>query len=151
MDRTMFERIERTRQGKVLVFTNGVFDVIHAGHVRLLTQARELGDLLVVGLNTDESARRLGKGPGRPVNGLEDRIAVVSALKPVDFVVSFDEDTPVGLIRALRPDVHVKGGDYHAEDLPETPTVESLGGRVVVLPLLEGRSSTATLRKLRGE
>lgn len=151
MDRTMFERIEVARQGKVLVFTNGVFDVIHAGHVHLLTQARVLGDLLVVGLNTDESAKRLGKGPDRPVNGLEDRMAVVAALKPVDFVVSFDQDTPVEVIRELRPEVHVKGGDYRAEDLPETPTVESLGGRVVVLPLLEGRSSTATLRKLRGE
>ena len=147
----MLGRIERARQGKVLVFTNGVFDVIHAGHVQLLTQARALGGLLVVGLNTDESVRRLGKAPDRPVNGLEDRMAVVGALKPVDFVVSFDEDTPVELIRALRPDVHVKGGDYRAEDLPEAPTVESLGGRVVVLPLLEGRSSTATLRNLRGE
>ncbi|MEX2242543.1 MAG: D-glycero-beta-D-manno-heptose 1-phosphate adenylyltransferase [Fimbriimonadaceae bacterium] len=151
MRQDTLERIAEARQGRVLVFTNGVFDVLHAGHVRLLTQARALGDVLVVGLNTDASARRLGKGPDRPVNGLEDRVAVVAALKPVDFVVAFDEDTPSSLIENLRPDIHVKGGDYRAEDLPESAVVESYGGRVVVLPLLEGRSTTATLRKLRGE
>ena len=151
MRQDTLERIAKAREGRVQVFTNGVFDVLHAGHVRLLTQARALGDVLVVGLNTDASARRLGKGPDRPVNGLEDRAAVVAALRPVDFVVEFDEDTPSSLIESLRPDIHVKGGDYRAEDLPESAVVESYGGRVVVLPLLEGRSTTTTLRKLRGE
>jgi glycerol-3-phosphate cytidylyltransferase len=151
MRQDTLERIAEAREGRVLVFTNGVFDVLHAGHVRLLTQARALGDVLVVGLNTDASARRLGKGPDRPVNGLEDRVAVVAALKPVDFVVEFDEDTPVELIGAMRPDIHVKGGDYRAEDLPESAVVESYGGRIVVLPLLEGLSTTATLRKMQGE
>jgi glycerol-3-phosphate cytidylyltransferase len=151
MRQDTLERIAEARQGRVLVFTNGVYDVLHAGHVRLLAQARALGDLLVVGLNSDASARRLGKGPDRPVNGLEDRMSVVAALRPVDFVVEFDEDTPVELIGSMRPDIHVKGGDYRAEDLPESAVVESYGGRVVVLPLIEGLSSTATLRKLRGE
>jgi len=151
MRQDTLERIAKAREGRVLVFTNGVFDVLHAGHVRLLTQARALGDVLVVGLNTDASARRLGKGLDRPVNGLEDRAAVVAALRPVDFVVEFDEDTPSSLIESLRPDIHVKGGDYRAEDLPESAVVESYGGRVVVLPLLEGLSTTATLRKMQGE
>jgi glycerol-3-phosphate cytidylyltransferase len=151
MRQDTLDQIAGARKGRVLVFTNGVFDVLHAGHVRLLTQARALGDVLVVGLNTDASARRLGKGPDRPVNNLEDRMAVVAALKPVDFVVEFDEDTPVELIGAMRPDIHVKGGDYRAEDLPESAVVESYGGRVVVLPLLEGLSTTATLRKMQGE
>jgi rfaE bifunctional protein nucleotidyltransferase chain/domain len=147
----MRTEIEESRKGKVLVFTNGVFDVLHAGHVHLLSAARAHGDVLVVGVNTDESVRRLGKAPDRPVNPLEDRVAVLGALRSVDFVVPFDEDTPVELIRSLRPDVHVKGGDYCVEDLPETPVVKSYGGRVVVVPLLEGRSSTETLRRLRGE
>lgn len=151
MDNTMLDRIAKARKGKTLVFTSGVFDILHAGHVHLLTKARELGDLLVVGVNTDASVRRLGKGADRPINGLKDRIAVVEALKPVDFVLSFGEDTPVALIKKLRPDVHVKGGDYRAKDLPETPVVESYGGRVVVVRLLKGRSSTETLRRLRGE
>ena len=151
MVETVLEAISRAREGKTLVFTNGVFDVLHAGHVHLLTRSRALGDLLVVGLNSDASARRLGKGADRPVNSLEDRMAVVAALRPVDFVLGFDEDTPVALIEKLRPDVHVKGGDYRKEDLPETTVVESYGGRIVVIPLLEGRSSTETLRRLRGE
>jgi rfaE bifunctional protein nucleotidyltransferase chain/domain len=150
MDRLMdvWAEIEAARKGKKLVFTNGVFDVLHAGHVHLLNEASKLGDLLVVGLNSDNSVRQLGKGPERPINQLEDRMTVVSALKPVDFVVSFDETTPVALIQRLKPDVHVKGGDYQVEDLPETPVVRSYGGTVIVVPMLEGRSSTETLRRL---
>jgi rfaE bifunctional protein nucleotidyltransferase chain/domain len=147
----MLDRIARARKGKTLVFTSGVFDVVHAGHVHLLKKAREQGDLLVVGLNTDASVRRLNKGPDRPVNALRDRMAVIGAIRSVDFVLSFDEDTPVALIRKLRPDVHVKGGDYRKQDLAETPVVESYGGRVVVVRLLKGRSSTETLRRLRGK
>ena len=136
------------RQGKRLVFTNGVFDILHAGHVRYLAEARELGDILIVGLNDDASVRRLAKGPDRPINPLEDRAAVLEALRAVDGVVAFSDDTPIELIRALRPDVHVKGGDYDAKTLPETPLVRSYGGEVVILPLLPGRSTTGILGKL---
>ena len=134
--------------GRRLVFTNGVFDILHAGHVQYLAAARELGDLLIVGVNSDASVRLLGKGPNRPVNPLEDRAAVLAALRCVDGVVAFDELTPERLISELRPDVHVKGGDYRVEDLPEAKIVLGYGGEVKIIPLLEGRSTTATLRKL---
>ncbi|MEZ0326814.1 MAG: D-glycero-beta-D-manno-heptose 1-phosphate adenylyltransferase [Fimbriimonas sp.] len=136
------------RRSKRLVFTNGVFDILHAGHVQYLEAARRLGDVLIVGVNTDESVRRLGKGPDRPVNTLEDRITVLSALRAVDGVVAFGEDTPVSLIEALKPEVHVKGGDHDPEQMPETPVVRSYGGQVIILPTLEGRSTTETLRRL---
>lgn len=141
----------RLRQGRRLAFTNGVFDILHAGHVSYLRQARELGDLLIVGVNSDESVRRLGKGPNRPVNPLEDRIAVLEALRWVDGAVAFDEDTPEALIAILKPEVHVKGGDYRAEDLPETKIVRGYGGEVVILPFLEGRSTTGILERLGEE
>lgn len=136
------------REGRRLVFTNGVFDLLHAGHVRLLSEARALGDLLVVGVNDDASVRRLGKGSERPLNVLEDRIAVLEALRSVDAAVPFGEDTPEALIAALRPEVHVKGGDYREADLPEAALVRSYGGEVVLLPLLEGRSTTGLVRRL---
>lgn len=136
-------------QGKRVVFTNGVFDLLHAGHVQVLEAARALGDALVVGLNTDESVRRLGKGADRPINPLEDRAAVVAALRCVDAVVAFSEDDPSALLAELRPDVHVKGGDYDPETMPETPIVRGYGGEVVILPLLPGRSTTAMLAKAR--
>jgi rfaE bifunctional protein nucleotidyltransferase chain/domain len=136
------------RTGKRLVFTNGVFDLLHAGHVRYLQQARALGDLLIVGVNTDESVRRLSKGPDRPINSLEDRILILEALKSIDGAVAFDEDTPEALISLLKPEVHVKGGDYKEENLPEASVVRSYGGDVVILPLLPGRSTTYALRKL---
>lgn len=135
------------RHGRRLVFTNGVFDILHAGHVRYLAEARALGDLLLVGMNDDASVRRLGKGPERPINPLEDRAAVLGALRCIDGVVAFSEDTPIDLIRELRPEVHVKGGDYDVEGLPETPLVRSYGGEVVILPLLPGRSTTAILKR----
>lgn len=137
------------RQGKRLVFTNGVFDILHAGHVTYLQQARDLGDLLIVGMNSDDSVRRLNKGPERPINPLADRATVLSALRCVDGVVSFGEDTPVRLIEALHPEVHVKGGDYDADLLPETPIVRSYGGEVVIIPLLPGRSTTEILKRSR--
>jgi rfaE bifunctional protein nucleotidyltransferase chain/domain len=142
------EQALELRRGNRLVFTNGVFDVLHAGHVRYLREARQLGDLLIVGMNNDDSVRRLGKGPNRPINPLEDRMAVLSELRCVDAVVPFEEDTPEALISQLQPQVHVKGGDYRAEDLPETKTVGSYGGEVVILPLLDGRSSTNVLRRM---
>lgn len=137
------------RQGKRLVFTNGVFDILHAGHVRYLAEARELGDLLLVGMNDDAGVRRLGKGPERPINPLEDRAAVLEALRAVDGVIAFSEDTPIELIRALKPEVHVKGGDYEVDSLPETPIVRSYGGEVVILPLLAGRSTTRLAERLK--
>jgi rfaE bifunctional protein nucleotidyltransferase chain/domain len=135
--------------GKRIVFTNGCFDVVHRGHVAYLNQAKRLGDVLVVALNADEGVRRL-KGPDRPVNTLADRAAVIGALSCVDHVVGFADDTPVDLLRALRPDVYAKGGDYTPEMLPETPTVEAHGGRVVILDYLADRSTTATLERIRG-
>ena len=141
------EEALKLRHGKRLVFTNGVFDILHAGHVTYLEQARALGDLLIVGMNSDDSVRRLNKGPERPINPLEDRALVLSALRCVDGVIAFGEDTPVRLIEALRPEVHVKGGDYHADSLPETPFVRGYGGEVVIIPLLPGRSTTEILRR----
>ena len=138
----------RLRAGKKLVFTNGVFDILHAGHVGYLRSARALGDLLIVGLNGDASARGLAKGPNRPVNTLEDRAAVLAELRSVDGVVSFDERTPERLILALKPEVHVKGGDYKVEDLPEAAAVLACGGQVVIMPFLAGHSTTLILERL---
>lgn len=139
------------RQGKKLVFTNGVFDILHAGHVQYLRQARALGDLLIVGMNSDASTRMLNKAPDRPINTLDDRAAVLGELKCVDGVIAFEEQTPENLIALLKPEVHVKGGDYKVEDLPEAKIVHSYGGEVVILPFLSGRSTTETLKRLRGE
>jgi rfaE bifunctional protein nucleotidyltransferase chain/domain len=138
------------RAGRRVVLTNGCFDVVHAGHVVCLQEARALGDLLVVGLNSDASVRRL-KGPARPVNPQVDRARVVAGLRCVDHVVPFDEDTPMALIAALRPDVYVKGGDYTVAALPERSLVESYGGRVVVLPYLPGRSTSEIIARIRGD
>ena len=122
--------------------------MLHAGHVRYLTQARQLGDLLVVGVNSDDSVRMLGKGPERPIFALEDRLQVLRGLRAVDFAVPFEEKTPEALIERLKPDVHVKGGDYTEAQLPEAKIVRSYGGEVVILPLLEGRSTTIALKRL---
>ena len=143
-------RLRRPRERRV-VFTNGVFDILHRGHVTYLAGARALGDLLVVGVNTDASARRLAKGPGRPVNAEQDRAYVLAGLAAVDYVVLFDEDTPRELVAALLPDVLVKGGDYRKEDIVGGAEVEAAGGRVVVAPLVPGRSSTAIIERVRRE
>jgi len=131
------------------VFTNGVFDLLHRGHVTYLAQARALGACLVVALNSDASVRRLGKGDGRPVNGLEDRMALVAALAATDAVTWFDEDTPAVLIEALRPDVLVKGGDWPVDKIVGGRETLSRGGRVVSIPFEHQRSSTALLEKIR--
>lgn len=141
-------RLGRPRDPRV-VFTNGVFDVLHRGHVEYLAAARALGDVLVVGVNTDESARRLGKGPGRPVNPQEDRAYVLAGLAAVDYVTLFDEDTPRELVTALLPDVLVKGGDYTKEEIVGAAEVKAAGGRVVVAPLVPGRSTTSILERVR--
>jgi D-beta-D-heptose 7-phosphate kinase/D-beta-D-heptose 1-phosphate adenosyltransferase len=129
-----------------LVFTNGCFDIMHRGHVQLLVQARELGDRLLVGLNSDDSTRRL-KGSGRPLQPEIDRAACLAALECVDAVVVFDEDTPSDLIAALQPEIMVKGGDYTPEGLPERDVVEASGGKIVVLPYIEGISTTELLER----
>jgi glycerol-3-phosphate cytidylyltransferase len=144
-----WEQAARLREGRRLAFTNGVFDILHAGHVAYLSEARRLGDLLIVGLNTDESARSLGKEEGRPFHTLEERALVLAALRCVDGVVSFGERTPERLIEFLKPEVHVKGGDYDPEAMPETSLVRSYGGEVVILPFVPGLSTTEIARKLR--
>jgi rfaE bifunctional protein nucleotidyltransferase chain/domain len=131
------------------VFTNGVFDLLHRGHVTYLAQARALGACLVVALNSDASARRLGKGDGRPVNGLEDRMALVAALESVSAVTWFDEDTPAAIIEALKPEVLVKGGDWPAEKIVGAKETLARGGRVVSIPFEHQRSSTALLERIR--
>lgn len=145
------EEALRLRQNRRLVFTNGVFDVLHVGHCRLLQTAAGLGDILIVGLNSDDSVRRLGKGPRRPYNSLCDRAEVLSALRYVDAVVAFDETTPEALIGILKPEVHVKGGDYRPDDLPEAKIIREYGGEIVIFPTLEGKSSTAILREMGAE
>jgi D-beta-D-heptose 7-phosphate kinase/D-beta-D-heptose 1-phosphate adenosyltransferase len=132
-----------------IVFTNGVFDLLHPGHVTLLETARALGDALVVGVNTDASVRRLAKGPERPINAQEARARVLAALAAVDAVVLFDEDTPAGLIQALRPDVLVKGADYPRERIVGADFVEAHGGRVVRVPLVPDTSTTRIVERLR--
>lgn len=143
------ERIQfHRRQGRRIVFTNGVFDILHRGHITYLNRAKALGDLLVVAVNSDESVRRL-KGESRPINPLDDRMQVLEALSCVDLVVPFEEDTPEALISIVRPDVYVKGGDYSLGTLPEVPLVESLGGTVQILPYMEDRSTTGVIRRVR--
>lgn len=131
-----------------LVFTNGCFDILHAGHVLLLEKARALGDRLVVGLNSDAGVRSLAKGPGRPINHEGDRATVLAALGSVDAVVLFDEPTPLELIRLVRPEVLVKGADWEGKGVVGREVVEGAGGRVVLVPLEEGRSTTAIVEKL---
>lgn len=132
-----------------VVFTNGVFDMLHRGHVTYLAQAREQGASLVVALNTDASARRLGKGPDRPLNSEQDRAAVIAALESVSLVTFFDEDTPVELLGELRPLVYVKGGDYDMAQLAETRLVEGYGGRALAIPFVDGYSTTNLVKKIR--
>jgi len=140
----------RARQRGRVVFTNGVFDLLHRGHVDLLTIARSHGDALVVGINGDDSVRRL-KGPGRPVRAADDRAYVLAALAAVDAVVIFDDDTPLALIRALGPDVLVKGGDYTEATIVGAPDVRARGGEVVVVPLTPDQSTTAIMDQVRAK
>ena len=132
-----------------LVMTNGVFDILHRGHVTYLEQARQLGESLVVAVNSDASARRLGKGDGRPINGVDDRMAILAALAAVDLVVPFDDDTPRDLVVASAPDVLVKGGDYTAETTAGAAETLSRGGRFVAIPFEHDRSTTALVQRIR--
>jgi rfaE bifunctional protein nucleotidyltransferase chain/domain len=141
--------IDRWRAaGAVVIFTNGVFDLLHPGHVRYLQQARALGDMLVVGLNSDASVRR-NKGPQRPINAETERAEIVAALECVDAVVIFDEDTPAEIVRACQPDILVKGADWPADQIVGRDTVEARGGRVVRIPIEEGYSTTALLERIK--
>ena len=135
------------RTGRRIVFTNGCFDILHRGHITYLNRAKALGDILIVGLNSDESVRNL-KGPSRPINALEDRAQVLAALSCVDHIVPFDSSTPHDLIRRIKPDVFVKGGDYTRETLPEASLVDELGGRVEILPYLGSYSTTRVIEKI---
>lgn len=149
LDRTaVVERFGRPRD-RVVVFTNGVFDLLHRGHTAYLSAARALGDALVVGVNTDASARRLGKGDGRPFVSEADRAAVVAALESVDAVCLFAEDTPAALVEALLPDVLVKGGDYTHDRVVGREAVEAAGGRVELIPFLDGFSTTDLVGRIR--
>ena len=138
------------RLPRPLVFTNGVFDLLHRGHTTYLAQARALGASLLVAVNSDGSARRLGKGPDRPINTLADRMALVAALADVDLVTWFDEDTPLALIVAVKPDVLVKGGDWASDQIVGSAEVRGWGGTVHSIPFLHAHSTSATLAKIRG-
>ncbi|MCE5267276.1 MAG: D-glycero-beta-D-manno-heptose 1-phosphate adenylyltransferase [Planctomycetaceae bacterium] len=139
---------EHRENNRRIVLTNGCFDILHRGHVAYLEEARRLGDVLIVGVNTDASIRRL-KGKGRPINQLSDRIEVLSALSSVDHVVAMDDDTPHRLIQAVRPDVFVKGGDYTRDTLPEAELVERLGGAIKILPFVDRQSTTGIIQRIR--
>ncbi len=139
---------EKQRLGCKIVFTNGCFDILHAGHVTYLKEAKKLGDILVIGVNSDASVKRL-KGESRPVNPLEDRLALLSALECVDYVAPFQEDTPLELIKKVEPDVLVKGGDYQPDMIVGADEVMERGGEVRILPFVAGRSTTGIVEKIQ--
>jgi rfaE bifunctional protein nucleotidyltransferase chain/domain len=138
---------EERAKGRIIVTTNGCFDIIHAGHVSCIEAAKSCGDFLIVAVNTDETARRL-KGRGRPINTVEERMLILAALRPVDAVCSFAEDTPAEFLRAVRPDVHVKGGDYTPDRMPERDVVAEVGARIQIVPFVGGRSTTRLLDRI---
>ncbi len=137
------------RLPRPLVFTNGVFDILHRGHAEYLAAARALGEALLVGVNSDASARRLGKGAGRPLNGERDRAGLLAALESVSAVTLFDEDTPLALLARVRPELYVKGGDYDIETLAETRLVRGWGGRAQAIPFVPGYSTTSLVQRIR--
>ena len=137
-------------KGKHIITTNGCFDLLHVGHVRILKRARELGDVLIVGINSDKSVQKL-KGKARPITGQDDRAEILASLSSVDYVTIFSEDTPIEFLKAVRPDIHVKGSDYLACDLAETPVVESFGGAVQILELVPNRSTSSIVARIYAE
>ena len=149
IDRKNIPNLRGELAGKKIVFTNGCFDIIHVGHVRYLTTAKSFGDVLIVGLNTDESVRKL-KGNSRPINNQNDRAEVLLGLKAVDYVILFGEQTAENLIAELQPDIYVKGGDYTLDTLPEAKIVQSYGGRVEIVNLVAGKSTTNIIKKIEG-
>jgi len=143
------KKLEEWRmQGKRIVFTNGCFDLLHPGHINYLQKSRALGDVLIIGLNDDDSVRRL-KGPTRPINPLSDRAIMLTALKSVDMVVAFPEDTPLELIKSLMPDVLVKGGDYEPDNIVGGKEVRESGGEVIVMPFVDGHSSSELIERIK--
>lgn len=150
VSRELLARIcaELQQQGGTVVFTNGCFDILHAGHTTYLNRAKSLGEVLVVGVNSDDSVRRL-KGPSRPVNTQDDRAVVLSALRSVDYVCVFHEDTPLELITAIQPDVLVKGGDYSIDTIVGADVVLGRGGKVLSLPFVEGKSTTSVIERMK--
>ena len=149
IDRKNILNLRGQFKDKKIVFTNGCFDIIHVGHVRYLTTAKNFGDVLIVGLNTDESVRKL-KGATRPINNQDDRAEVLLGLKAVDHVIFFGEDTAENLIAELQPDIYVKGGDYTLDTLPEAKIVQAYGGRVEIVNLVAGKSTTNIIKKITG-
>jgi D-beta-D-heptose 7-phosphate kinase/D-beta-D-heptose 1-phosphate adenosyltransferase len=149
-DEMLKERERLRAAGARLVFTNGVFDLLHVGHVRYLAEARALGEALVVAINSDRTVREL-KGPGRPVFDQEERAEILAALRSVDYVVVFDDISPRSLIRKLLPDVLVKGGDYRIDEIHGREEVEEAGGKVISLPFVPGASTTSVLQKMKGQ
>ena len=133
--------------GKTIIFTNGCFDILHAGHVRYLQAARKLGNCLILGLNSDQSVRNL-KGPTRPINNQDDRAEVLSALSAVNYVVIFEEPTAENLIAQIKPNIYVKGGDYNVKDLPEATIVAQHGGQTILIPEVPGKSSSNIIKKI---
>ena len=150
IDRDYLEEVilKEKQQNKKIVSTNGCFDILHVGHVRYLQESQKQGDILVVCLNSDSSVKRL-KGESRPLNSESDRAEVLAALACVDYVVIFEEDTPCNLIEIIKPDVHTKGGDYNPDNLPETQVIRANGGDLVFINFVEGKSTTATIEKMK--
>jgi len=147
--REMAGRLSRSLhiKGQKLVFTNGCFDILHIGHVRYLEEAKSLGDVLIVGINSDRSTK-IQKGPGRPLINQDERAKIVSSLYSVDYAIIFDEDTPIQLISELEPDIHVKGGDYKIQNLPEYDVVNSYGGKIQILSYINGKSTTNIIKQI---
>ena len=144
-------RIEQNRkEGRKIVFTNGCFDILHPGHVDYLSQARDLGDFLVLGLNTDSSVKKLDKAPDRPINNEHARALVLAGLACVDAIVLFDDETPYEIIKYLQPDILVKGDDYQIENIVGYDVVKARGGQVITIPMLKGYSTTLLIKKIRG-
>lgn len=141
---------EEKKQGKRIVFTNGCFDIIHVGHVTYLKKAKDLGDILVIGLNSDSSVKKL-KGPSRPINNQDDRAIVLSALKFVDYIIIFEEETPLKLVKSITPDIIVKGGDYKEEDVVGGEFIQSIGGKVIIIPFVDGKSTTNIINKMKSD
>lgn len=142
-------KLSQIKSNSPLVFTNGCFDILHRGHVTYLSQARRLGNSMIVALNTDASVKRLGKGDDRPMNTLEDRLCVIASLEDVDYVTYFDEDTPLNLILMIKPDILVKGGDWEINQIVGSKEILELGGKVYSIPFMYNTSTTKLINKIR--
>jgi len=149
LDQNLEQIIKQIKSdGKKIVFTNGVFDILHLGHVQYLEEAKKFGDVLILGLNSDSSVKKL-KGPSRPINRWEYRALILSGLESVDYIVKMEDDTPIQLIQKIKPDIHVKGGDYKNKSIPEEKTVIENGGKVMLASFIEDLSTTSLIKKLK--